>query len=75
MDDGREDRIEAIGAPSDPLRPTGRVNAQQATADAKARMAGRARKVLRVLGIVLAATVLVALLFFLVVSLLPKPDL
>jgi hypothetical protein len=67
-------RVEPLGAPTDLLRPGGRV-ADAEVAAAKARMAAKARKVLRVVGIALAAAMLLALLFFVVVALLPKPDL
>lgn len=67
-------RIEPLGAPTDLLRPGGRV-AEQEVAAAKARMAAKARRVLRVVGVALAAAALLALLFFVGVSLLPKPDL
>jgi hypothetical protein len=73
--DGGEDRIEPLGAPTDPLRPTGRVEADQALAESKARMAAKGRKVLRALAIGLAAVVLLAILYFVAMALVPKPDL
>ena len=67
--------VEPLGAPSDPLRPTGRPDATQALAESKAQMAATGRRILRAAGVVLAVVALLAVAFFVVTGLLPKPDL
>lgn len=63
-----------LGAPTDPLRPTGRV-AAEAEAASRARLAAQAGKVLRWLAVGLLAAAALAVLAFVVIALLPKPDL
>lgn len=72
--DGAAGRLTPLGAPTDPMRPTGRV-ANEALAESKAAIAARGRRALRWIAFAIAAAVLLALLFFTVASLLPKPDL
>jgi len=75
MREDTREPAEPIGAPADLMRPTGRV-ADEAVAQAQARMAARGRKVLRLFALGLAAVVLLAMLVFFVVSAFwPKPDL
>lgn len=52
--------IEPLGAPTDPLRPTGPVQRREAGM-AKARLAAGARKVLAVSAVVLGAAILLGL--------------
>ncbi|MFA5942882.1 MAG: hypothetical protein WC876_00255 [Candidatus Thermoplasmatota archaeon] len=74
-DDADALAVEPLGAPTDLVRPAGRM-AEEAVAQSKARLAARGRKVLRALALGLAAAALLALFFFFVVSAFwPKPDL
>ena len=59
--DPRE-RIEPLGAPTDPLRPTGPAGLDRASREAKARTAAGTRKVLAELAAIIGAAVLLVVL-------------
>jgi hypothetical protein len=61
-DEPRAERVEPLGAPTDPMRPTGPVGLGQASQEAKARMAAGARKVLAAFAIAIGVAVLLAVL-------------
>lgn len=58
-------RVEPLGAPADPLRPTGRVDRRQTSPEAKARMAARMRRIQRALALGLIVVVVLAVLVLL----------
>lgn len=59
--DRRPARLEPLGAPTDPVRPTGPADLEHATREAKARLAARARKALLAIAIVSGCLVALAI--------------